>query len=150
MAMHSGECRCGAVAFEIAGSPILTMACHCKGCQRMTSGAFSLSALYQDYRFSKISGETVLGGLKGPTRHYFCSKCLSWIYTIPESLEGMVNIRTPMLEDAAKFPPFVDVFLAEKLPGAISGAPHGFDQSPDAEKFRELAGSYAEWDRRPD
>ena len=38
-----GACRCGAVTLRIGAPPILTMACHCRGCQKMTGGAFSLS-----------------------------------------------------------------------------------------------------------
>jgi hypothetical protein len=39
-----GGCRCGRVRLKITKRPLLTMACHCTGCQRMSSSAFSLSA----------------------------------------------------------------------------------------------------------
>jgi len=39
-----GGCRCGQVRMRISALPILTMACHCKGCQRMSASAFSLGA----------------------------------------------------------------------------------------------------------
>jgi hypothetical protein len=34
---HGGR-RCGQVRFTVFGRPLLTMACHCTGCQRMTPG----------------------------------------------------------------------------------------------------------------
>ena len=44
--MHPGQCRCGATRIEASGPPLITMACHCTGCQRMTGGAYSLSSFY--------------------------------------------------------------------------------------------------------
>ncbi len=41
---REGGCRCDRVRLAITAPPILTAACHCTGCQRMTGSAFSLSA----------------------------------------------------------------------------------------------------------
>lgn len=40
---REGGCLCGKVRFRITAPPLLTIACHCKGCQRLTASAFSLS-----------------------------------------------------------------------------------------------------------
>src|SRR5215470_19244491 len=88
-----GGCRCGRVRFRINAAPLLTMACHCTGCQRMTSSAFSLSAAIPSDGFSVTQGEPVIGGLHGPTRHFFCAYCMSWLFTRPEGLDWFVNIR---------------------------------------------------------
>jgi hypothetical protein len=66
---------------RISASPILTMACHCKGCQRMSASAFSLGAAIPSEGFEVIQGEPVIGGLHGANRHYFCAYCMSWIFT---------------------------------------------------------------------
>ncbi|WP_455550484.1 GFA family protein [Alloalcanivorax marinus] len=47
-----GRCRCGRVEFEVYARPLVTMACHCTGCQRMSSSAFSLSALFPGEAYS--------------------------------------------------------------------------------------------------
>ena len=44
----TGSCRCGQVRITARGAPLMTFACQCTGCQRMTASAFSLSALYPD------------------------------------------------------------------------------------------------------
>lgn len=116
----------------------------------MTSGPYSLSALYPEKQFRLLEGETILGGLKGPTRHYFCADCLSWLFTRPDGLDGMVNIRTPLFEDAASFPPFVEVYRAQGLPGSQSGAPHSFEGAPEVDAFLSLAEEYSVWDQRPE
>ena len=67
-----GSCRCGRVQFSVNAVPLITMACHCTGCQKMTASAFSLSTLYFAKDFSVEVGEPVIGGLHGGTRHFFC------------------------------------------------------------------------------
>ncbi|MEM9501113.1 MAG: GFA family protein [Pseudomonadota bacterium] len=128
---------------------MLTAACHCTGCQRMTAGPYSLSALYPADRFQLIEGETVLGGLKGAARHHCCEDCLSWLFTLPAGLDGLVNVRTAMLERASEFPPFAEFYRAEGLPGVASGASRSFDMAPSADEFLRLSESYRDWDGRP-
>ncbi len=115
----------------------------------MTAGPYSLSALYAHARLNLLAGEVVVGRCKSAGQHYFCEACLSWIYTKPAGLDGMANIRTPMLERASDFPPFAEFFLGESLPEARSGAPYSFEAAPPIDEFLKLADAYAEWDRRP-
>ena len=96
-----GGCRCGAVRFRISAPPLLTMACHCTGCQRMTASAFSLSAAIPTQGFEVIAGEPVIGGLHGPdAHHYFCPHCMSWMFTKPQAMDWFVNVRATLLDDA--------------------------------------------------
>jgi hypothetical protein len=57
MTRETGKCRCGQVQFEVDSIPLITMVCHCVGCQRMTGSAFALSALYMSDEFRVTSGE---------------------------------------------------------------------------------------------
>ncbi len=51
-----------AAAFVCASRPPLaTFACHCTGCQRMSSSAYSLSAMVPSDGFEILSGEPVRG-----------------------------------------------------------------------------------------
>ena len=86
-----GTCRCGKIQFKVSVEPLITMACHCTGCQRMTASAFSLSSLYPNNEFEVTLGEPVLGGLHGATRHYFCPHCMSWLYTRPDGLDDFAT-----------------------------------------------------------
>ena len=147
-ATHRGQCRCGNVRFEATGAPLVTMACHCTGCQRMTGGAFSLSSLYPAERFAVTQGETVRGGMKSGPDHQFCPECMSWLFTVPERLEGLVNVRSPMFEKAAEHRAYLEMFRGEALPGAVSGAPRSYDTFPQENEYPQLMASYAEWDGR--
>lgn len=142
---HQGACRCGKVRFTVEGDPLATMACHCTGCQRMTASAFSLSSLYDSDRFSVTQGDPVLGGLKGATRHYFCPDCLSWMFTRPEGMDALVNVRATLLDNAATYRPFVETFTSEKLPWATTGAAHSFETFPPPESFPQLLAEFRDW-----
>lgn len=141
---QNGECRCGRVRFHVHGEPLITMACHCTGCQRMTASAFSLSSLYAAEGFEVTAGEPVIGGLRGATRHFFCPDCLSWLFTRPEGLPGFVNVRSTMLEEAASHRPFIETWTAEKLPWATTGAQHAFEKFPPPESSPALLAEFAE------
>jgi len=141
--MSEGQCRCGRVRLRVSGPPLVTMACHCTGCQRMTASAFSLSSLYAAEAFEVTAGEPVIGGLHGATRHFFCPHCLSWLFTRPPGLEGFVNVRSTMLDDAASHAPFIETFTSERLPWAATGAARGFERFPDPERFPALLADYA-------
>lgn len=140
----TGSCRCGQVRITVRGPAIMTFACHCAGCQRMTSSAFSLSAFYPDDAVT-IAGETVLGGLKNPQlAHHFCPNCQSWLFTRSAYLGPVVNLRSTMLEGGpADEPPFIETWTAEKRPWAETGATHSFAGFPPPADFGPLMAEFA-------
>jgi hypothetical protein len=142
-----GSCRCGEIRFRVSGAPTMTMACHCTGCQHMTGSAFSLSSLFPSDSFEVTSGEPVIGGLRGATRHFFCPHCMSWLFTEIDGLAGFVNVRATMLDDARSYRPYVETFTSEMLPWAKTEAVHSFEKFPPQERFPELLGAFAAWYR---
>jgi hypothetical protein len=133
-----GQCRCGEVRFRVTAAPIITMACHCRGCQRMSASAFSLSAAIPTEGFEVIQGEPVLGGLRNPElRHFFCRSCMSWMFT--RFLPQFVNVRVTLLEDATWFAPFMETWTSTKLPWVSTPAVHSYPEFPPMEAFSELA-----------
>lgn len=140
----NGGCRCGRVRFAVSGSPLFSSACHCTGCQRMSSSAFSLSSGYPSDAFEVVTGEPVIGGLHGPTRHYFCGYCMSWMFTRPDGMDEFVNVRTTMLDAPPTEPPFIETFTNESLPWANTGATHSFETFPPMESFGALMEEFAQ------
>lgn len=116
----TGTCRCGQLRLTIRGAPLLTMACHCSGCQKMTASAFSLSSFYPRDAVT-IEGRLVRGGLKGELHHMFCADCLGWVLTQGEMLGPLVNLRSALLEGGTDAAPFIECWLDEKRPGPAPG-----------------------------
>jgi hypothetical protein len=138
-----GACRCGRVTLLVSAPPLLTMACHCTGCQRMSASAFSLSAAIPSDGFAVTKGEPVIGGLRGSPRHHFCPHCMSWMFTRVDGLGGFVNLRPTMLDDVSWFSPFIESYTSEKLPWATTPAVHSFEKFPPFEAYEELTREYA-------
>jgi hypothetical protein len=137
-----GGCRCGQVRIRVSAMPLLTMACHCTGCQRMSSSAYSLSAAIPSSGFEVVQGEPVIGGLHGAHRHFFCGYCMTWMFTRPDGMDWFVNVRPTMLDDPRWFTPFIETWTREKLPWASTPAAHSFESLPAMEEFEGLTKAY--------
>ena len=140
---REGGCRCGKVRFEVSGDPLLTVACHCTGCQHMTASAFSLSEGYSTDAFRLTSGEPAVGGIHGPTRHYHCDYCKSWLYTEPDGVDNFVNVRSTLFDEARREAPFVETYRGEGLPWVRTGAAHSYDRLPAMDEWPVLIQQYA-------
>jgi hypothetical protein len=140
---RQGGCRCGKVRFEAVGMPLLTLACHCTGCQKMTASAFALTDSYPSGAFRVTQGDVVIGGIHGETRHHHCDFCKSWVYTEPEGLTDIVNVRSTLFDEPRSEPPFVEIFVGEGLPWAGTGAPHSYDALPAMEEWPSLIQQFA-------
>jgi hypothetical protein len=120
------------------------MACHCNGCQKMSSSAFSLSAMFLADAFEVTRGEVVIGGLHGPELHHsFCANCMTWMFTRLSFAPHLVNVRATMFDDHAWFAPFVETYTKTKLQWAATGAMHAFDEFPTMEEFTGLMTEFA-------
>ncbi|MBT2185942.1 GFA family protein [Sphingobium nicotianae] len=138
-----GGCRCGQVRLRVSGAPLFTAACHCRGCQRMSASAFSLSSCYMSDQVEILSGEPAIGGLHGPTRHYFCPHCFSWMFTRPEGMDEIVNLRTTMLDEPPQDKPFLETYTSTALSWVKTGATHSFETFPPVEHYRQLIVEFA-------
>lgn len=140
----TGACRCGQVRVEISAPPLITAACHCRGCQSMSSSAFSLTAIMPADGFRVTEGTPVIGGLHGPELHHFCCpRCMTWMFTRVEGFDGFVNVRPTLLDDHDWFVPFIETMTKEKLPWAETPARHRFEGFPPMEEFGQLIAEYA-------
>ncbi|MBN9414324.1 aldehyde-activating protein [bacterium SCN 62-11] len=145
----AGGCRCGRVRLEVTKSPLLTGACHCTGCQRMTAGPFSMSVAVPTDGFAVTHGETVLGGIQDVTQHHHCAFCKSWLYTTAPEMGNFVNLRASTLDDHTWFAPFVETWTREKLPWVQTPASHSFATLPELTAWPDLIADYQKHGPRP-
>jgi len=142
---YHGACLCGSVQVTVTAVPLLTLACHCRGCQKFSASAYSLTTMFPSDAFEH-SGTLLKGGLGAAGRtHYFCQSCLNFIFSRIDGADHRINLRTSVLDKAASFAPFVEVMTDEKMPWARVPAVHSFAQypkSPDA--LQALMDAYAE------
>ncbi len=141
-----GSCLCGSVQVGVTAPPLLTLACHCRDCQKLSASMFSMTTMVPSEWFS-CAGELVKGGLRAHGRtHYFCKSCLNFIYSKIAGVDQRINLRTSMLDEAASLAPFVELMTDEKLPWANVPAVHSFARYPASpEELEALTGEYSTW-----
>ncbi|MBZ8131753.1 GFA family protein [Afifella sp. IM 167] len=138
-----GSCRCGKIRFQISAPPLMTAACHCRGCQKMSSSAYSLSAAIPSEVFRIVDGEPVIGGLHGASQHFCCPHCMSWLFTRPEGIDFIVNVRPTMFDETGWFEPFIETYVSEAFAWAKTGAVHSFEKFPEMSAFGPLMEEFA-------
>lgn len=70
---------------------------------------------------------------------------MSWLFTRPQGIDDLINLRATMLDDASDYVPFMETWTSEKLPWASIPAIHSFAQLPESEEFLHLLQAYAEF-----
>lgn len=138
----TGTCRCGNVSFEAHCPPVMTSACHCLGCQKMSASAFSLTALFPSERFVVTQGYPVIGELHGPTRHFFCPDCMTWLFTRPPEVDEFVGVRSSLLENSHHYRPFIETWAQKKLPWVSTGALLSYDAFPEPQDYPALMAQF--------
>ena len=110
----------------------------------MSSSAFSLTAVCLADGFEITKGEPVIGGLRGAdAQHFFCADCMTWMFTRPAVVPHIVNVRPTMFDDHSWFFPFVETYTKAKLPWAVTGAVHSFEEFPPMEAYGSLIQAFA-------
>ena len=109
----------------------------------MSSSAYSLSVAVPSEGFKVTQGTPVIGGLHGDLQHYFCDYCMTWMFTRPPGMDWFVNVRSSLLEQADRLPPFIETCTLEKLPWATTVAVHSYPSFPPAGDFPKLLEDYA-------
>ncbi len=144
-----GTCRCDALRIRVDAAPLITAACHCRGCQRMSASAFSLTAICQASALTVTQGEPVIGGRRSDElQHFFCGRCMTWMFTRPTPFPQIVNVRPTMFDDHAWFAPYMETYTKTKLPWAETGAVRSFEEFPPMDAFQELLDEYAAHQKR--
>ncbi|OUS04000.1 aldehyde-activating protein [Rhodobacterales bacterium 52_120_T64] len=139
-----GSCLCGSVQVSVTAPALLTLACHCRDCQKLCASAYSLTTMFPSASFS-YKGELVKGGLGSSGRtHYFCKSCLNFVFSQIGGADQRINLRTSVLNEAASFEPFVEVMTDEKVPWAKVPAVHSFPRYPETlENLQALMDEYS-------
>jgi hypothetical protein len=106
--MYPGHCHCGEVGFEVSfeGIEPQHILCHCRTCQLLGGGPYSLNQIvsadkisitrgnFQVYRYTGDSGKEV--------RCYYCARCTSHVYHVQDAMPGKAIVRTGLLDCSAK------------------------------------------------
>ena len=113
----SGACQCGGVTYELLGPPLMVVACHCRECQKLSTSAFSITAMVsaESVRFrglmkdwSRVADSGNVSAAK------FCPTCGNRIYHYDPNEPDKLKLKPSNLSDTRLIQPTAHVWVSEK------------------------------------
>jgi hypothetical protein len=116
--MLTGRCLCGAVRYEIRGTPLAMYHCHCGQCRRANGASFATNLIVRRADFAVVAGaEQVSRYESSPAkRRHFCASCGSPLYSHAEATAGIVSVRCGTLDADPGARPSAHLHVAAKAP----------------------------------
>src|ERR1700730_8336000 len=115
-----GGCLCGAVRFNVTGTPTAFDLCHCSRCREASGSAFLAELEFRGSEFEWVSGQALVKTYEAPVRNKppgyrrtFCTVCGGPLPTVEADI---VNIPAGTLDDAPLVQPRRHIFVAVKAP----------------------------------
>lgn len=112
-----GSCQCGGVKYQLSEPPLMVIACHCKECQKLSTSAFSITAVVKSNSV-KFEGEMVewsrvadSGNTNGAK---FCPGCGNRIYHFNPAEPDKIKLKPSTLSDTSILNPTAHVWVSQK------------------------------------
>jgi hypothetical protein len=114
----TGGCGCGTVRFEVSGTFIGAVYCHCTRCQRRTGTGASASARVSADGFRVLSGEDRIRSWAPPggAEKFFCGDCGSALYSRSPAAPDVVGVRLGAFDGDPGIRPTAHQFVAYAAP----------------------------------
>ena len=115
MAM-TGGCHCGAVRYEVDGTPLTHALCHCTDCRRHAGAPVVGWTMYPATALHVLQGTPKIYASSTHGRRHFCGDCGTPLFTRSEVNVQFTSIRFPSLDDASGFAPMLDIWTSRAQP----------------------------------
>jgi hypothetical protein len=120
----TGQCHCGAIAYEAEADPARVSACHCTDCQRLSGSAYRVSVPVPSETFRLLKGTPkiyIKTADSGNRRaHAFCADCGAPVYSSAISDPPMYSLRVGCLDQRAQLPPVKQIWCRSSLDWATN------------------------------
>lgn len=114
-----GSCQCGNVQYEAKAPPVLSVACHCLDCQKLSGTAYSVTLVFKAESF-EVSGETntyeAVADSGTPKIGHFCPACGNRIYHVDPTMPGSIRLKPGTLDNAPIPEPQCHLWVSRKQP----------------------------------
>ena len=115
MAM-TGHCHCGAIAYEVSGTPQHVALCHCMDCRRSAGAPMVAWAAFAEAELKVVQGEPKAFNSSGETWRSFCPDCGTGLFYRNQTfLPGIVDIQSATLDDPDALPAGAHIQTAERI-----------------------------------
>ena len=116
--MLHGSCLCQGVIFEIHGTVIDLLYCHCQMCRKVHGSAFRARGKVRSSELHWIKGENLVRYFESSpgTHRGFCSVCGSNLISKFDEKPSVLGLSLGVLDDDPVNRPICHVFVASKAP----------------------------------
>jgi hypothetical protein len=96
--LHTGQCFCGAVQFELSGDPLAMGYCHCESCRHWSAAPVNAFTLWNPETLRITRGAADIGTHNRTPRsdRKWCTKCGGHLFTNHPQLK-VVDVYAAML-----------------------------------------------------
>jgi len=113
----TGACQCGGVSYQLHQPPLAIAACHCKQCQKLSTSAFSITAMVEASAI-EFSGEmrewSRVADSGNTSIARFCPVCGNHIYHFSSQHPDKVMLKPSTLADTRVIQPSIHVWVSQK------------------------------------
>ena len=112
-----GSCQCGQVQYELLEPPLFVAACHCKECQKLSTSAFSITAMVNadSVRFQGEMQEwSRLADSGNVSAAKFCTVCGNRMYHYNPEDPYRLKLKPANLDDTSIIQPTMHIWVSEK------------------------------------
>lgn len=129
--LPTGGCRCGRIRYEITGTPLLAVTCHCRDCQYESGGAPAHGLVVDVTALRIVRGEPTIharpsGVPGGRALRRFCPSCGTPLFAHTEGTDYLA-IKAGSLDEPERFRPDMAIWTAS--------APSWYHLDPDIPSF---------------
>jgi hypothetical protein len=111
-----GGCQCGAVRYQVEGTPQHAVLCHCADCRKSAGAPVVAWAAYAENEFRVTAGDATTFNSSGAAMRSFCPTCGTGLYyRNAEALPGIVDIQVATLDDPDAVSIFGHIQTAERI-----------------------------------
>lgn len=120
---HTGACCCGAVKFEVSGSPEAMGYCHCSSCRAWSSSPVNAFTLWKPESVQVTAGAEHIATFQKTnfSQRRYCKKCGTRLMTHHPTI-GLVDVYAAIIPTLT-FAPTVHINYAETVLPMRDGLP---------------------------
>ena len=132
--VYEGGCLCGTVRYRVRGKPVVSVACHCKFCQRRLGTALATFAYFDEANLDFAGPVTEYEHRSDESgrwlRTQFCTRCGTTVTHKAEGRPGQRAIALGTLDDPDRLGIERHVWVRSKrpwmsIPSGVAAFPQG-------------------------
>lgn len=115
MTLLHGGCACGAVRYEVSGTPFHRTLCHCVDCRRAAGAPAIAWFSVRTSELAWVAGTPALRRSSPPAQRGFCGRCGTQLLFRSDALPDEVDVTTCSLDDPEAAAPEDHTFAGQAL-----------------------------------